>query len=174
MSLFPASPTNGQTVTVNGILYTYSSSQTAWVRTSASLSNDVTFAGNVNVNGTLTLTGPASIKTYTETGTTPSISASTLTIDLSTGSFFSVTVNSNITTINITNTPATVGVVSGFVIVFTYNGTPYSVTWPASIRWSNGNVAPTLTSTNNKRDVFTFFTTDNGTSYNGFITGQNI
>lgn len=32
MSLFPANPTNGQTVTVNGIIYTYDSSQTAWVR----------------------------------------------------------------------------------------------------------------------------------------------
>lgn len=174
MALFPASPTNGQTTTVNGILYTYNSSQTAWIRTNASPANDVTFSGNINATGNVIITGSTSLKTYTETGTSPAISANTLAIDLSTGSFFSVTVDSNITTINITNTPATAGAVSGFVLIFTYNGTPYSVTWPASIRWSNGNVAPTLTSTNNKRDVFTFFTTDNGTSYNGFITGQNI
>ena len=34
MSLFPGSPTNGQTTVVNGITYTYNSSQTAWIRTS--------------------------------------------------------------------------------------------------------------------------------------------
>ena len=32
---FPSTPSNGQTATVNGILYTYSSARTAWVRTSA-------------------------------------------------------------------------------------------------------------------------------------------
>jgi hypothetical protein len=31
---FPSTPSNGQTATVNGILYTYSSARTAWVRTS--------------------------------------------------------------------------------------------------------------------------------------------
>jgi hypothetical protein len=35
MSLFPNSPTNGQTVTVNNITYTYDSAQTAWIRTGA-------------------------------------------------------------------------------------------------------------------------------------------
>ncbi len=49
MALFPTSPIDGQTTVVNGILYTYSSSKTAWVRTALS-----TLATTVNINGTVT------------------------------------------------------------------------------------------------------------------------
>jgi len=137
--------------------------------------NILTITGTgANVTGTLNVSGISSFKTYTETETSPTISTNTLTLDMSTGTVFNVTVNSNITTLNITNVSATAGVTTGFILVFTYNGTPYSVVWPSSIRWANGNTAPTLTNTNNARDVFVFFTTDNGTSYNGFISGQNI
>ena len=40
MSLWPVSPTNGQTTTVNGIVYTYNTTQTAWVRTGQYLQTD--------------------------------------------------------------------------------------------------------------------------------------
>lgn len=54
MSLFPSSPSNGDTVNVNGIVYTYSSSQTAWVRTGSFLGNVIAdtgnFTGNVTAN----------------------------------------------------------------------------------------------------------------------------
>lgn len=43
MAAFPVSPVNGQQATVNGVIYTYSSSVTAWQVTSA-------FNGNVTVN----------------------------------------------------------------------------------------------------------------------------
>lgn len=43
MSAFPASPTNGQQANVNGVVYTYSSSVTAWQVTS-------NFVGNITVN----------------------------------------------------------------------------------------------------------------------------
>ena len=54
MSLFPVSPTNGQTTTVNGITYTYNSSQTAWLRTNATVINTLVVTGNISVSGTLT------------------------------------------------------------------------------------------------------------------------
>lgn len=41
MSLFPTNPTNGQQATVNGIVYTYNSSQTAWLKAGAASSNNV-------------------------------------------------------------------------------------------------------------------------------------
>lgn len=123
-------------------------------------------------SNTIIFTGTANVKTYVENSSSPIISASSLTLDLSNTSFFTVNLNSNITTINITNTPATSGLVSGFVLIFTYTGTAYTVAWPASVRWAN-NSTPTLSSTNLKRDIFTFFTTDNGTSFNAFISGQN-
>jgi len=59
------------------------------------------------------------------------------------------------------------------MVIFNYNGTGYSVTWPASVRWPNA-VAPTLTNTNGKRDMFSFLTIDGGTTYNATIAAQNI
>jgi len=107
-----------------------------------------------------------------ETASTATISASTITFDLSVASVFNVTLNSNITTMNITN-PAASTSVSSFAVVLTYTGTSYSVTWNAAIKWPGGT-APTLTNTDTKKDVFVFFTTDGGTSYYGFTSGQNL
>lgn len=47
-----------------------------------------------------------------------------------------------------------------------------TVTWFTTIRWAGG-VAPTLTTTANKRDRFTFIRTGSGT-YDGMVSGQNI
>ena len=52
MSLFPVSPTNGQTTTVNGITYTYNSAQTAWIGTNVTSTSTFVVAGNINVSGT--------------------------------------------------------------------------------------------------------------------------
>lgn len=41
MSLFPTNPTNGQQATVNGIVYVYNSSQTAWLKAGAAAANNI-------------------------------------------------------------------------------------------------------------------------------------
>ena len=102
----------------------------------------------------------------------PTISAGTLTIDLNTASVFAVSLNAAITSITLSNTQAS-GLTSSFVLIFTADGTARSVTWPASFDWPSGT-APTLTSTNGKKDVFVFFTYDAGTNWNSFIAGQNL
>ena len=79
--------------------------------------------------------------------------------------------NANITTLTISNPPAS-GTGIGFTLVFTADGTARTVTWPASVKWDSGT-APTLTSTNGKKDVFTFVTLDAGTTYLAFVSGQN-
>lgn len=109
---------------------------------------------------------------YSETKTAPTISGGVLTLDLETGNTFDVALNSNITTLTISNPPAS-GKVGSFTLVFTADGTLRTVAWPASVKWSGGT-APTLTSTNGKKDIFTFFTMDAGTSYFGFVAGQNF
>jgi hypothetical protein len=58
-------------------------------------------------------------------------------------------------------------------LVFTMDGTARTVSWPVSFYWPGGT-APTLTSTNGKKDVFTFFTSDGGTTWLAFISGQNL
>jgi hypothetical protein len=109
---------------------------------------------------------------YSETKAAPSISSNTLTLDLSTASHFVVALNANITTLTISNAP-TSGDAGSFVLVFTADGSARTVTWPASVKWPAG-VAPTLTSTNNKKDFFTFVTYDAGTTWYGFVGGQNF
>lgn len=107
-----------------------------------------------------------------EVSSATTISAGVLALNLNTAAVFTVTLNANITSITLSNVQAS-GRASSFVIMFTADGTTRSVTWPASFYWPN-NAPPTLTSTNGKKDVFTFFTTDGGTTWEAFISGQNI
>lgn len=107
-----------------------------------------------------------------EARTAPTISGGVLTLDLNASALFDVALNAAITSIVIQNAQA-VGKVSSFVLAFTANGTAYSVTWPASFKWPSGT-APTPTTTNGKEDVYVFFTTDAGTTWNAFISGQNL
>lgn len=107
-----------------------------------------------------------------ETSTTASITAGTLSLNLNTASVFNVTLDGNITTLTLSNVQSS-GRASSFVIVFTADGTARSVTWPASFKWPSGT-APTITSTDAKKDVYVFFTTNGGTTWQAFISGQNI
>lgn len=115
------------------------------------------------------------IKNYRETYTSPTISSGTLTLDLANGNIFNVSLNANITTspyITISNVPGS-SFAGNFTLILTADGTARTITWPNSIKWPGGT-APTLTSTNGKVDVFAFVTKDGGTTWYGFIGGQNM
>ena len=114
----------------------------------------------------------ALLKDYGEIKTAPSISSGTLTLNLALGNVFEVSLNANITTLTISN-PSPTGNACSFTLVFTADGTPRTVTWGASVKWSGGT-APTLTSTNAKKDFFTFYTSDAGTNWYAFTAGQNF
>jgi len=120
---------------------------------------------------TLSTSGEASFGSLIETKATPAISAGTLTLDLSTATLFYTTLNA-ITSVVFSNTPSSPKVFS-FTLQLVANGTPYAVTWPTSVKWQNG-ISPTITSINNKIDTFTFLTHDGGTTWFGFISGQNF
>jgi hypothetical protein len=111
------------------------------------------------------------VKNLSEVSASASISSGTLTLDLSTSGVFYVNLNANITTLTISNVQS-VGS-SAFTIIFTADGTPRSVTWGGSILWPAG-ASPLLTSTNGKKDVFSFVTLDGGTNWHGFVGGQNL
>ncbi len=119
-------------------------------------------AGSV---GTTTITALKEIKT------SPTCAATTV-LDLSTGNAFAFTLSTAITTLTLSNAPAA-GNLFVFILDLTMNGTGYAITWPASVKWAGGT-APTLTSTNGKRDVFSFQTWDGGTTYVASIVGQNL
>jgi hypothetical protein len=111
------------------------------------------------------------VRNLSEVSASAAISAGTLTLDLSTAGVFYVSLNAAITTLTISNTQ-TAGS-SAFTIIFTADGTPRSVTWGGSILWPAG-ASPLLTSTNGKKDVFSFVTLDGGTNWHGFVGGQNL
>ena len=95
-----------------------------------------------------------------------SISSYTQALDLSTGTTFSFT-PSGATTVSITNPPAT-GIAIGFTVEII--GDASAITWPSSVKWPAG-VAPTATAT---KELYTFVTTDGGTTYYGKKAAEGI
>jgi hypothetical protein len=141
--------------------------------TGATGSNILTLNNTFTGDNTFTGNTVAKIKTYTEVTPVPVISSNTLTLDLSAGTVFGpVDFNASITSMTFTNPPPS-GVTASFVLQLKANGTAYSIAWPTPVKWAAGT-APTPTSTLNKIDVFTFVTSDGGTSYLGFKSGQNF
>lgn len=114
----------------------------------------------------------ATIKDYAETRAAPTISTNTLSLDLKTANIFEVALTANITTVTISN-PAASGKACSFTLIFTADGTARSVSWPAAVKWPGG-AAPTITSTNGKKDRIVFETTDGGTTWRAMIAGQNF
>ncbi len=104
--------------------------------------------------------------------TSPIIVDGLLALDLSIYTVFEFNLTQNITSITIANTPAA-GIMSSFMIVTTGDGTPRTVTWPVNFKWPSGT-APSITSTLNKKDAYVFFSSDGGSSWQAFISGQNL
>ncbi len=99
----------------------------------------------------------------------PSISAGALALDMLLGTVHKVTLNANVTALTFSN--VLTGFASSFTVEFTANGTPYTVTQPASVTMLNGTYTPS--STNGKRDLLTYSTLDGGTTWLCAIIAQN-
>ncbi len=151
--------------------------------TSASFASTASFVNtltqNVTVSGSIFLSGSLNTPVfidYEERFSTPGISIAPspgeLILNLANGNVFNVALNANITTLTISNPPASNNAGS-FVLIFTADGIARVVSWGASILWPGG-IAPTLTSTNGKKDVFGFISLNTGSNWYGFIGGQNI
>jgi hypothetical protein len=110
---------------------------------------------------------------YSESKSSPTISASALTLNLNNSQVFTVALNSNISTVTISNVESRANTAQGFTLILTADGTARTITSPASVKWPSGT-GPTLTSTNNKVDILSFLTPDNGTTWYGFVGGQNF
>lgn len=70
------------------------------------------------------------------------------------------------------------GLTTGRAVTFTVilkqpSGGNMNVTWPASVKWTDGS-APSQTLTGNAIDMYTFVTHDAGASYYGFLTAPNL
>lgn len=111
------------------------------------------------------------IKDYSETKTGPSSSSNVLTLDVVNGNVFEVTLTENVTTLNFSN-PSPTGRSCSFTLVLIQDSTPRTVAWPGSVKWGSG-AAPTISAAS-AIYVLTFFTTDAGTTWYGFLAGSGM
>lgn len=106
--------------------------------------------------------------------TAPTISAGTITLNLSTANFFNVPLTANVTTTTVSN-PAASGSLSAFTLIYRADGTARTISWMGGATWiNNGGAAPTPSSTSGKCDKYTAFTYDGGTTWYLTVDAQNF
>jgi hypothetical protein len=113
----------------------------------------------------------AKLKDYSESYNASSGTGST-TLDLTTGNVFQHTASGGNVTFVFSNPPAS-GAGGSFTLKWIQDSSDRTATWPASVDWAGGT-APTLTSGSAKIDMFTFVTFDAGTTWYGFVAGQDL
>lgn len=151
-----------------------SSTAAAETLTGTTLASNVVTSSLTSV-GTLTgltVSGSTAFGTnYTETRSNVTAVTST-TLDCATGNIFNITMSASITTLSFSNIPAA-GRVYNMTLFVNQDATgSRTITWPAAVRWPSGT-APTLTTTANKTDILNLVTHDGGTTWYGFVAGQN-
>jgi len=111
------------------------------------------------------------IKDYAETLTTPSSSSGTLTLNLENGNVFEVTLTENVTTLTLSNPPAS-GKAGSLTLILKQDATGgRTFAWPAAVK-SAGGTDPTISSAANAVDIYTLLTTDAGTTWYVFTGGK--
>lgn len=135
-----------------------------------------TFTGDQTIGGYKVI--EANLQKVTEVQAAPTISGGVLALDLANGRSL-VSLNAAITSITFSNNVASATKVQSHTLTFTADGTARSVVWPSGngtstllVKWPGG-VAPTLTSTNGKRDTFQFVSVSEFL-WDAFIVGQNL
>ena len=98
-------------------------------------------------------------------------------IDLSTAQVFRTKLTVTCTGLTLANVPDNGNANAvGFSLLFVGDGTARTMTWnigSTAASWAGGT-APTYTSTANKIDVFSFLSRDGGSTWLGFVGGQNF
>jgi hypothetical protein len=144
--------------------------------------------GGVKVDGTSITINGSGVISITEPTTTLSSTATTLTIDLTTTTTSTIIITCDTTasqakTFNFTGTPATMISTTIFSInvIVKNNVAISSLTWQragvaGNVKWPNGAIPPaTLTAIGTGGyDVWTFFTTDGGTTFAGSLAMYGV
>lgn len=122
---------------------------------------DLTVGRNAVITNNLTVQGQG----YSERNTVTV--AATTTVDFNVGNVHYLDLSTNITTLTLSN-PVAGGC---YMLEIKQGAGPYSITWPATVKWAYGASAPTLTSTSGRTDIISLYY--NGTNYAAIIVGQN-
>lgn len=99
-----------------------------------------------------------------------SVDLVTQSLDLSAGSFFSITLSDASTTTFAFTNPPTSGLSTAFTLEV--NGDGSTITWPNNLYWHNGAAPDSPAS--GERYVYSFITVDGGTSYYGKLAGSDF
>ena len=88
---------------------------------------------------------------------------------------FNTSLTANVNSFTISN--ATADKANSFTLIATQDATGgRTITWTftsKTLKWVNGN-APVVTTTANKTDIYSFVSNDGGTTWYGFVGGQNF
>lgn len=107
-----------------------------------------------------------------EPDSSPSSASGTLILDLDISNVFDVTLTESVTTLTISNIPAS-GRVAKMILMLTQSGAgSFTVTWPAAVVWP-GATAPTLSTPAGDIDIIDLFTNDGGTTWYATLRGLN-
>lgn len=107
---------------------------------------------------------------YAVTSNAVASSSNVITLDMTTGNVFTTTLTEDITTVTLSNPPAT-GSYGELLWIITQDGASgaFTVAFPAAVLWPSGT-APTITVSNDAVDEVTLHTVDAGTTYLGNFT----
>jgi hypothetical protein len=109
------------------------------------------------------------LKDYAETVVAVSVVSNAATVDMEDGNVFELDLDDDLTTLTISNPPAT-GKAGSFTLIVTSTGTN-TITWPESVQWPGGT-EPTITG--DGVDVLGFLTVDGGTTWLGMVGGLDF
>jgi hypothetical protein len=134
----------------------------------------LTVVGDVNVIGIITNAtfNNTILKYYSETIINGGNTGSNATINVASGGYFTYTLDQSTSfTFNIVGLQTGV---NGFAIQLKNgSGGPYSITWPVSVYWPDGGSVPSRNTTDGRTDIWSFVTTDQGTTWLGNLAITN-
>ena len=142
------------------------------LKISVASGTEIYYAGSKKFETTATgvaITGAVKPTTYQETYVASS-AASTVTLNLATGTSFSLTMD-QATTFAFSNPPGS-GTAFSFTLFLTQHSSAVAITWPNTVDWAGGS-APDAAGAN-ELQAYAFFTRDGGTTYYGFLGGTAI
>lgn len=152
--------TNGQVLISNGTLPVWGTASA--VDASKLPLSGGTMTGAINMADNI-IQRPE-IKDYSETLVIANTSTA-YTCDLETANNYELTLTGNCT-FTFSNPPAS-GKIGNLTIILINDATAgRTITWPTSVKWPNGSI-PTRTTTASAVDVWTFITTNGGTTWRG-------
>ena len=140
--------------------------------------NDITTLGTseaskvvtADANGNVILAEEVQATAYIET--VVALSGATPTVDCDEGNSFTLTTSGNTTfTFDYSGVSLTTNDSYGFTLKVTAGGT-HTLTWPASVDWPGGTAPDAPAS--GETDVYVFYTNDGGTTWYGFVAGQDL